>query len=166
MNIQIHKTAHIAPQSVIVGDVKVGEESTVLYYSVLRGDNAPISVGKGSNIQENCSLHTDPGFPISIGDGVTVGHGCVLHGCSIGSNTIIGMGSVVLNGAKIGKDCLIGAGSLVTENAVIPDGSLSFGSPAKVVGELTAEHLELIRESAEEYVQAGAELFGEYGENR
>lgn len=164
MDRKIDKKAHIAEESVIVGDVTIGEDSTVLYYSAIRGDNAPIIIGKGSNVQEQCSLHTDPGYPIVIEDGVTVGHGCILHGCAIGENTIIGMGSIVMNGAKIGKNCLVGAGSLITENTEIPDGMLAVGRPAKPIRPLSQENFILIRESAEEYVETGRRLFGDFGE--
>lgn len=152
------KRSYIVEECIISGDVTVGEESTVLYYSVIRGDNAPVRIGNRSNIQEQCCLHTDPGYALIIGDDVTVGHGCILHGCEIGDGTMIGMGSIVMNGAKIGKDCLIGAGSLVTENTVIPSGMLAVGRPAKPVRELSKENRALIRASAAEYVETGRKI--------
>ncbi|MCI5687354.1 MAG: gamma carbonic anhydrase family protein [Emergencia sp.] len=156
----ISKLAHIAEESVIVGDVIVGDESTVLYYAVLRGDNGPIRIGQRTNIQEHCILHTDPGHQLLIGNDVTVGHGCILHGCQIDDETMIGMGTIVMNGAKIGKHCLIGAGSLVTENTEIPDGYLAFGRPAKPVKPLSPQQLAMLKHSAAEYVEVGKKLLG------
>ena len=133
-SLNISSQAHIASQSVILGDVTIGADSSVFYYAVVRGDEASITIGRRSNIQDNSTVHVDYGFPTVIGDDVTVGHNCVIHGCTIGDASLIGMGSTILNGAKIGKHCLIGAGSLVTQNTVIPDGMLAMGSPAKVKG--------------------------------
>lgn len=158
MSEKIHENAYIVKESVITGDVTIGEQSTVLYYAVLRGDNAPIAIGERTNIQEHCCLHTDPGCDLIIGDDVTVGHGCILHGCRIGSGTLIGMGTIIMNGAKIGENCLIGAGSLVTENTVIPDGMLAVGRPAKAVRAVSKEQRELLAASAAEYVETGRKL--------
>lgn len=119
MESKLSPSAHIARESVIIGDVTIGDEATILYYSVLRGDNGPIQIGDRTNIQENCVLHTDTEHRVLIGNDVTVGHGCILHGC------------------QIGNESLIGAGSLVTENTVIPDGYLALGSPAKPVKRLS-----------------------------
>ncbi len=152
--------SYIVEECVISGDVTVGEESTVLYYAVIRGDNGPVRIGKRSNIQEHCCLHTDPGYMLIIGDDVTVGHGCILHGCEIGNGAMIGMGSIVMNGASIGEGSLIGAGSLVTENTVIPPGVLAVGRPAKPVRELTEANKKLLRESAREYVETGRRICG------
>ncbi len=154
----ISKLAYIAEESVIVGDVTIGDESTVLYYAVLRGDNGPIRIGQRTNIQEHCILHTDPGHQLLIGNDVTVGHGCILHGCQIDDETMIGMGTIVMNGAKIGKHCLIGAGSLVTENTHIPDGFLAFGRPAKPVKPLNEKQLLMLKNSAAAYVETGKKL--------
>ena len=154
----ISKSAHIAKESILIGDVHVGNEATVLYYAVLRGDNGRISVGERTNIQEHCVLHTDPGHQVLIGNNVTVGHGCILHVCQIYDETMIGMGSIVMNGAKIGKHCLIGAGSLVTENTVIPDGFLALGRPAKPIRPLNQDQLAMLKESAAEYVETGRKL--------
>ncbi len=154
----ISKSAHSAKESILIGDVHVGNEATVLYYAVLRGDNGRISVGERTNIQEHCVLHTDPGHQVLIGNNVTVGHGCILHGCQIDDETMIGMGSIVMNGAKIGKHCLIGAGSLVTENTVIPDGFLALGRPAKPIRPLNQDQLAMLKESAAEYVETGRKL--------
>ena len=131
-NVKIDKTAKIAKQSVIIGDVTIGRDSCVLYYSVIRGDDAPIVIGEETNIQENCTVHVSRGLPVYIGNNVTIGHNAVIHSCTIGDRTLIGMGVIILDGAKIGSDCIIGAGSLVTKNTIIPDGSLVIGSPAKI----------------------------------
>lgn len=132
-------TVRVAKESVITGDVTIGHDSCVLFYCVVRGDEAPISIGKETNIQENSTVHVSHDIPVHIGDNVTIGHNAVVHSCTIGDRTLIGMGSVILDGAKIGNDCIIGAGSLVTKNTVIPDGSLVIGSPAKVKRMLTWE---------------------------
>ena len=123
----------IAPNAVLVGKVNVAEGVTIWFGAVLRGDNEPISIGEGSNIQDNSVLHTDMGFPLVIGADCTIGHRAMLHGCVIGAGSLIGMGAIILNGAQIGKGCLIGAGALVPENKVIADGSVVLGSPGRVV---------------------------------
>lgn len=126
----------IAPDANIIGNVVIHEAASVWFGSTLRGDNEVIEVGKGSNVQENCVLHTDMGSPLVIGENCTIGHKAMLHGCLIGDGTLIGMGATILNGANIGKGCLIGAGALITENKVIPDGSMVLGAPGKIVREL------------------------------
>lgn len=151
-------SANIVRDSTVIGDVTVGENSTVLFYSVLRGDVEEIIVGKCSNIQDNCTIHADEGFPAVIGDYVTVGHNAVVHGCTIGEGSLIGMGAVVMKGARIGKECLIGAGSVVLEHTVIPDGSLAVGNPAKVKRLLTEEEREKLYAASREYVQVGKRL--------
>ena len=120
--------------------------------ATLRGDTEPITVGEGSNIQDGSVLHADYGQPLTVGKNVTVGHMVVLHGCTIGDESLIGIGAVVLNGAKIGRNCLVGAGSLVTEGKEFPDGSMIMGSPAKVVRQLSPEQIEGLRESARRYI--------------
>lgn len=142
----------IAPGAVLVGNIVLHEDAGIWFGAVLRGDNEPITVGTGSNIQENSVLHTDIGFPLSIGAGCTIGHKAMLHGCTIGDNTLIGMGATVLNGARIGPDCLIGAGALVTEGKEIPEGSLVVGAPGKVVRMLRPEEIDKLRSSARWYV--------------
>ncbi len=127
----IKSGAWIAHDANIIGKIKILKKASVWFGATLRGDNEEILLGEGSNIQENCVLHTDHGFPLKIGRNCTIGHSVILHGCSIADNTLIGMGSTILNGAQIGKGCLIGAGSLITENKVIPDGSLGNGFPWK-----------------------------------
>lgn len=151
-------SAKIAKQAVVIGDVTIGENSCVLYFSVLRGDDAPIRIGEATNIQENCTVHASEGYPVELGDYVTVGHNVVLHGCKIGDGSLIGMGSIVLDGAQIGKQCLIGAGSLVTKNTVIPDGSLVMGSPAKVKRELTEEEKRHLYSNSMEYVVVSEDM--------
>ena len=129
----------VAPGAHVIGNVHLGAGVSIWFGSVLRGDNEPISIGAGTNLQEQTVIHTDPGFPCTIGLNCTIGHKAMLHGCSIGDGTLIGMGATVLNGAKIGKGCLIGAGALVTEGKGIPDGSLVMGMPGKVIRDTTAE---------------------------
>ena len=151
---------YIADECKIIGDVKIGAETTVFWYAVIRGDNSPVEIGARSNIQENCIIHVEPNSHVKIGDEVTVGHGAILHGCSIGDRSLIGMGSTVLEGAQIGKDCLIGAGSLVTPNTVIPDGSLAFGNPCKVIRPIRDGEKTMIMESSKSYMEKGQRYFG------
>ena len=155
---KIAEDANIAKQSVIIGDVTIGRDSCVLYYSVLRGDEAPIVIGEETNIQENCTVHVSRNMPVRIGNNVTVGHNAVIHSCTIGDRTLIGMGAVILDGAQIGNDCIIGAGSLVTKNTIIPDGSLVMGSPAKIRRNLTWEEKLGILENSKEYVSVAREM--------
>ena len=157
-NVKIDKTAKIAKQSVIIGDVTIGRDSCVLYYSVIRGDDASIVIGEETNIQENCTIHVSRDLPVHIGNNVTIGHNAVVHGCTIGDRTLIGMGAVLLDGAKIGSDCIIGAGSLVTKNTVIPDGSLVMGNPAKIKRNLTWEEKLGIMENSKEYLTVSEEM--------
>ena len=149
----IHPSAFVAPGAVVRGEVHLAENSSVFYNAVLRGDRAPISIGEGTNIQDNCVVHVEYDLPVTLGNNVTVGHGAILHGCTVGDETLIGMGAIVLNGAQIGKSCLIGAGALVTQNAVIPDGCMAVGSPARVKRPLTPEEMDGLRQSAADYRQ-------------
>jgi len=123
----------IAPGARVIGNVVLGKGASIWFNAVVRGDNETIVIGPGSNVQDGCILHTDPGFPMELGRDVTVGHSAVLHGCTIGDGTLIGMGAVVLNGARIGKGCLIGANALITEGKEIPDHSMAVGQPARVI---------------------------------
>ncbi|WP_417269886.1 gamma carbonic anhydrase family protein [Celeribacter sp.] len=150
----------VAPDANVIGKVILGEGANIWFGATLRGDNEAIEVGTGSNVQENSVLHTDMGFPLTIGAGCTIGHKAILHGCTIGENSLIGMGATVLNGAKIGRDCLIGAGALITEGKEIPDGSLVMGAPGKVVRTLTDAQIQSLRTSALHY-QARAREFRE-----
>ena len=149
----IHPSAFVAPGAVVRGEVHLAENSSVFYNAVLRGDRAPISIGEGTNIQDNCVIHVEYDLPVTLGKNVTVGHGAILHGCTVGDETLIGMGAIVLNGAQIGKSCLIGAGALVTQNAVIPDGCMAVVSPARVKRPLTPEEMDGLRQSAADYRQ-------------
>jgi carbonic anhydrase/acetyltransferase-like protein (isoleucine patch superfamily) len=143
----------IAPSAVVIGKVKLERDASVWWGAVVRGDNERITIGEGSNIQDGSVLHTDPGFPLTIGKDVTVGHLAMLHGCTIGDNSLIGIGAIVLNGARIGRNCLIGAKALIPEGKEIPDNSLVMGMPGKVVREVSPEHIARIRAGAEHYVQ-------------
>ncbi|MEO1733810.1 MAG: gamma carbonic anhydrase family protein, partial [Pseudomonadota bacterium] len=126
----------VAPDANVIGKVTLEPGASVWFGSTLRGDNERITIGAGSNVQENCVFHTDMGFPLTIGANCTIGHKVMLHGCTIGTNTLIGMGAIILNGAEIGDNCLIGAGALITEGKKIPDGSLVMGAPGKIVRQL------------------------------
>ena len=143
----------VAPNAVVIGDVSLKKNASVWFGSVLRGDNDPIILGENSNIQDNSVCHTDDGMPLIIGDNVTVGHKVILHSCTVGDNSLIGMGSTVLNKAKIGNNCLVGANALVTEGKEFPDNSLIVGSPAKVKRELTDMEKKIIELSALHYVE-------------
>lgn len=155
---QIHPEAWVAPGAHAIGKVVLEAGASLWFGAVLRGDNEEIRVGRGSNVQENCVLHTDIGYPLVIGADCTIGHKAMLHGCTIGEGSLIGMGATVLNGAKIGKGCLIGAGALITEGKEIPDGALVMGAPGKVVRVLDEEARARLIQSAQGY-QANARRF-------
>jgi carbonic anhydrase/acetyltransferase-like protein (isoleucine patch superfamily) len=143
----------IAPTASVMGRVILKKNASVWWGAVLRGDNDPIIVGEGSNIQDGSICHTDTGSPLTIGANVTVGHMVMLHGCTIGDNSLVGIGSIVLNGARIGKNCLIGANCLITEGKEIPDNSLVMGAPGKVVREVSAEQARMLAGGALHYVE-------------
>ena len=145
----------IAHDAVLIGHVEVGRDAGFWFGTVVRGDNEPIVIGAGTNVQEHSVMHTDIGFPLTIGIGCTIGHRAMLHGCTIGDNSLVGMGAIILNGAKIGKNCLVGAGALVTEGKVFPDNSLIVGSPARVVRMLDEGAIAGLRASAAHYVENG-----------
>ena len=149
--IQRHVETWIANNAIVIGDITLKENSSVWFGAVLRGDIENIEVGAGSNIQDNCVLHTDAGFPLTVGKGVTVGHLAMLHGCSIGDDSLVGIGATILNGSKIGKNCIIGANSLIAENKNIPDRSLVVGSPGKVIREVTEEEKKAVFENTKHY---------------
>lgn len=149
----VSPSAFMAEGSRIIGDVTLCEDSSVWFNAVLRGDEAKITLGKGSNIQDNCTVHCDESYPAVIGENVTVGHNAVIHGCTIGDGSLIGMNATVLNGAKIGKNCLVGAGALVTENKEFPDNSLILGVPAKKVGDIDEAAAAKIIGNAQYYSQ-------------
>jgi carbonic anhydrase/acetyltransferase-like protein (isoleucine patch superfamily) len=146
----------VAHNATVIGNVRLLSQSSVWFNTVIRGDNELIEIGARSNIQDGCILHTDPGFPLRIGSGVTVGHRVMLHGCTIGDNSLIGIGSTILNGATIGNNCLVGAHALVTEGKSFPDGSLILGAPAKVVRELSEDEIAGMKQSASHYVDNAA----------
>lgn len=149
----IDKSAYIAKTAELIGDVTIGPESSVWNGAVLRADQSTISLGTASNIQDNAVLHVDPQYPITLKDHVSIGHGAIVHGCTIASNCIIGMGSIILNGAHIGRDCIIAAGTVVKENQTIPAGSLVAGVPGRIIRPLTPADKEKIRANALEYVK-------------
>ena len=148
----LHDTVWVADSAQVIGNVTLGEGSSVWFGVVIRGDSDAISVGAGSNIQDNSTLHADVGMPLVIGKNVTIGHQVMLHGCTIGDGSLIGIQAVVLNNAKIGKNCLVGAGALVTEGKEFPDGSMILGSPAKAVRQLSPEQIEGLKMSAQHYM--------------
>jgi len=148
---QIAEDTWIAPDANLIGKVVIEERASVWFGCTLRGDNEEIRVGQGSNLQENCVLHTDMGYPLVIGPGCTVGHKVMLHGCTLAENVLVGMGATVLNGARIGRNCLIGAGALITEGKEIPEGSLVMGAPGRVVRSLDAAAIEGLRAAAQHY---------------
>lgn len=166
---EVDEAAFVSPTSVLIGEVTLGAAASVWYGAVLRADCGPIVIGASSNIQDNCTLHVDPGFPVTIGERVSVGHNAVVHGATVEDDCLIGMGATVLNGARIGANCLIGAGALVTEGKEIPDNSLVVGAPGKVVRELDAQAIEGLRRSAKGYIDTarrfarGLTLLPDYG---
>ncbi len=150
---RVAESAWVADSAQVMGNVELGEDSSVWFGVVIRGDTETIRIGRGSNIQDASVLHADIGKPLTVGENVTVGHQVMLHGCTIGDGSLIGIGAIVLNGAKIGKGCIVGAGALVTEGKEFPDGSMILGSPAKAVRELTAEQQAGLQISALHYIE-------------
>ena len=150
---EVANSAWVADNAQVMGAVKVAADASVWFGVTVRGDTETITIGEGSNIQDGSVMHADHGKPLTVGKHVTVGHMVMLHGCTIGDESLIGIGAVVLNGAKIGKNCLVGAGSLVTEGKEFPDGSMIMGSPAKVVRALTPEQIQGLRLSAQHYIE-------------
>ncbi|MAK12827.1 MAG: gamma carbonic anhydrase family protein [Candidatus Pelagibacter sp.] len=142
----------IADNAKVIGNVHLKNNSSVWFGAVLRGDIEKITIGEGSNVQDNSVLHTDPGCPVNIGSGVTIGHLVMLHGCTIEDDTLIGIGAVILNKAVIGKNCIIGANALITENKKIPDNSLVIGSPGKLMRQLQDQEIKAVKENAKRYV--------------
>ena len=148
-----HDRYWVAPDAQLIGNVQLDEDVSVWFGAILRGDNELIRIGARSNVQDGAVLHTDPGAPLDIGADCTIGHRVILHGCTIGAESLIGMGSTILNGAKIGRNCLVGANALITEGKEFPDGSLIVGSPARVVRTLDTAAVAFLRVSAEGYVR-------------
>ncbi|EEE36804.1 bacterial transferase family protein [Rhodobacteraceae bacterium KLH11] len=150
---QIHQDSWVAPDANLIGKVVLEQGASVWFGCTIRADNEEIRVGTGSNVQEDCVLHVDPGYPLTIGTNCSMGHKVMLHGCTIGDNSLIGMGAIVLNGAKIGRNCLIGAGALITEGKEIPDNSLVMGAPGKVVRQLDEAAVQKLTLTALHYQQ-------------
>ncbi len=148
-----HPSVWIAPGAVVVGDVHLAEDVSVWFNAVIRGDTETLTVGAGSNIQDLCMLHADPGFPVVIGEDCTVGHRVIVHGAKIGDRTLIGMGAILLNGVEVGEESIVGAGALLTQGKKFPPRSLILGSPAKVVRELTESDFQMIAAGAAHYVE-------------
>jgi len=142
----------IAPTAVLIGQVRLKRDASIWFGAVLRADDELIEIGERSNVQDNCVFHVDPGYPLTVGDDCTIGHQAMVHGCTIGSNTLIGMCATVLNGARIGRNCLIGAGALITENKVIPDNSVVMGAPGRVVRETDEAGVRSLTQAAALYV--------------
>ena len=162
-NADIQGNAWVAEGAVIIGNVTVGDESSVWYNAVIRGDMAPFVIGFGSNVQDGVVIHADKDFPCKVGNSVTIGHNAIIHGCTIGHNTVIGMGAIVMNGAKVGEDCIIGAGTLLTQHKKIPPNSLVMGAPGAVVRPLREEEIEKIAKNAEHYYTMSREhMRGEF----
>jgi carbonic anhydrase/acetyltransferase-like protein (isoleucine patch superfamily) len=148
----VHGSAFIAPDATVLGDVTIEEKVGIWFHTTIRGDRASIHIGKGSNVQDNCVIHVGKGQPVTIGENVTIGHSAVVHGCTVGDNTLIGMGTILMNGAFIGSNCIIGAGTLVTQNMRIPDNSLVLGSPGKVIRSVTSREIQANLMNAKMYV--------------
>ena len=152
---KVDPEAYVSPRASLIGDIEIAADASIWEFAVLRADMNYIRVGKGTSIQDNCTVHTTVTNPTIIGDYVTAGHNCVIHACEIGDRTVVGMGSIVLDGAKVGNDCVIGAGSVVTNGTVIPDGSLVLGIPGKVVKEVSDGMKESFMVGARLYVELG-----------
>jgi carbonic anhydrase/acetyltransferase-like protein (isoleucine patch superfamily) len=150
---RLDSSVYVAHNATVVGNIRIGANSSVWFGATLRGDNEVISIGDGSNVQDGAVLHTDPGFPMMIGNNVSIGHQAMMHGCTVGDGSLIGIQSVILNGAVIGKECLIGAGAIITERKSFADGCLIFGAPAKVVRQLTPQERDKLRDIAENYAE-------------
>lgn len=142
---------YVAETAIVIGKVRIKAGASIWFGAVLRGDNEWIEIGERANIQDNCTLHTDPGFPLTVGEGCTIGHNAILHGCSIGANTLIGMGAILLNGAEVGANCIVGAGALIAERATVPDNTLVVGAPARKIRNTDDATVKLIAQSAEIY---------------
>jgi carbonic anhydrase/acetyltransferase-like protein (isoleucine patch superfamily) len=148
---QLAADAYVAATACLIGDVRLGARASVWFGAVVRGDNEPITIGEGGNVQDNSVLHADPGFPLVLAENVSVGHLAMLHGCTVGAGSLIGIGAVVLNGARIGRNCLIAAKSLVPEGMEVPDNSIVRGIPGRVVGAVAEKHLAIMARAASSY---------------
>lgn len=148
---KIHEETFIAENAIVIGNVSIDQGSSIWYGAVARGDIAPITIGKYSNVQDNATVHVGYNEPTVIGDYVVIGHNALVHGCTLGNNVLIGMGAIVLNGASVGDNCIIAAGALVTQNKVIPPNSMVMGSPGKVVRQVTEDDIEAVKKNAISY---------------
>jgi len=153
----IHETAYVDPAATVIGEVEIGEGSSVWPGAVIRGDRSPIRIGKNTSVQDNVTLHSTKGYPVEIGDKVTVGHNCVIHGCRIEGPALIGMGAVLMNGVVVGKHCIVGAGAVLTEGMKFEDGRIIIGLPAKPVKEVSEEQRRFMEEKAESYARLAEE---------
>lgn len=149
----VHKSVKIFEGAKIIGNVKIYAKSSIWFNAVLRGDIEPITIGKCSNVQDNCVVHSSKNFPVTLGDYVSIGHAAVVHGCEIGDNCLIGMNSTILNGVKIGRNCIVGAGAVVTEGKEFEEGSLILGIPAKAVRKLTDNEIDSVKDNAVRYTK-------------
>ena len=161
---KVSRALFIAWNAEVAGDVTLAEETSVWFSATLRGDIEPITVGRGSNVQDGAMIHTDTGFPCAVGERVTIGHLAVLHGCTVGDDCLIGMGAVLLNGAVVGKESIVGAGALVTEGKSFPPRSLILGSPAKAVRTVDDAAVDKVRKNGKEYVRVAGEAARGYSE--
>ena len=144
---------YVADSAAVIGRVRLLKQASVWFGAVLRGDNEWIELGERSQIQDNCTLHTDPGFPMTIGKECVIGHNVILHGCTIGDNSLVGMGAIMLNGSAVGRNCIVGAGAVITEGKTFPDNSLIVGAPGRVIRTLDEKAAEMIRKGADSYVR-------------
>ena len=161
---EIHESVFVAPTATVVGNVRIGAHSSVFFGAVLRSELDEIVIGEGTNIQDNCVVHIERGIPVHVGNGCTIGHSAIVHSCTVGDNTLVGMGAIILNGAVVGKNCIIGAGALVPEGKVIPDNSVVVGVPGKIIKTVSPEQAAHNLENAAAYVEEGkkhAELFAQ-----
>ncbi len=150
---RLGRDVFVAPNGTVAGDVELGDEVSVWFGAVLRGDVERLTIGRRSNVQDNSVLHSDPGSPLTLGEGVTVGHAVILHGCMVGDGALIGMGTTILNDARIGRNCLVGANALITEGKEFADGMLIVGSPARAIRPLTPQELARLATSADRYAE-------------
>jgi len=153
----------VAPSAAIIGDVILEPESSIWFGAVLRGDIEPITIGRGSNIQDGTVCHTDRDYPCTVGEFVTVGHMAMLHGCEIGNGSLIGIGATLLNGSKIGRNCIVGAHALITEGKSFPDNTVIMGTPAKIVRDINGEDLKALKANADRYIEYARRYLSELG---
>lgn len=157
------KNTYIAPGAAVLGDVVLGDRASVWFNAVIRADKRRIIIGEDTNVQDNCVIHVETNTDVTIGNGVSIGHGAIVHGCTIGDNTLVGMGAIILNHAVIGKNCIIGAGALVTEGTVVPDNSVVIGQPGRVRRQVTSEEIAGNAENAVHYIEKAELYAGELG---